>query len=211
MSGGKTVIYFIRHAQSRPSAKLLHAEWPLSDLGQAQASQLALLLGNLKIQKVISSPYTRCIDTMTPFVNTSNLPFEIHNDLRERDLVNTVGADFHDFYEIWKKSWADFHFSMPGCESSLMAQKRFVDAVREIVQTHPGSVLGVSTHGNVLGLFLNFINSKFHLPEAERIRNPDVLKIVAHADSYEWDQDFFLPGLESLATHHPSTPVDREK
>jgi 2,3-bisphosphoglycerate-dependent phosphoglycerate mutase len=211
MSGERAVIYFIRHAQSRPSAKLFHSEWPLSDLGKAQASQLASILANLKIQKVISSPYARCIDTVTPFVNTSNLPLEIHDGLRERHIVNTVGADFHDFYEIWRKSWTDFHFCMPGCESSLTAQKRFVDAVRKIVQTHPGSVLGVSTHGNVLGLFLNFINSEFHLAEAERIRNPDVLKIVAHADGYEWDQNFSLPGLEGLATHHSSTPVDRQK
>jgi 2,3-bisphosphoglycerate-dependent phosphoglycerate mutase len=211
MSGERAVIYFIRHAQSRPSAKLHHSEWPLSDLGKAQASQLASLLANLRIQKVISSPYARCIDTVAPFVKASNLSFEMHHDLRERDIVNTVGADFHDFYAIWKKSWTDFHFSMPGCESSLTAQRRFVDAIRAIVDTHPGSVLGVSTHGNVLGLFLNFINPRFQLAEAERIRNPDVLKIVAHADGYELDQDFMLPGLEESATHYSSTPIDKEK
>jgi len=120
MSGERAVIYFIRHAQSRPSAKLLHSEWPLSDLGKAQASQLASLLANLKIQKVISSPYARCVDTVTPFVKASNLPFEIHHDLRERHVVDTVVDDLN---EIWQKSWADFHFSVPGCESSLVALK----------------------------------------------------------------------------------------
>src|SRR5262245_51619567 len=123
-----TIIYFIRHAQSRPSAMLRHHEWPLSDLGRVQAAKLAPLIASLQIQRVISSPFIRCLDTVAPFISESNLPLDIHDDLRERHVVDTVADDFS---EIWKKSWADFHFSMPGCESSFQAQTRFVKAVAE--------------------------------------------------------------------------------
>jgi broad specificity phosphatase PhoE len=134
------------------------------------------------------------------------LPLDIHDDLRERHVVDTVADDFS---EIWKKSWADFHFSKPGCESSFQAKIRFVNAVEEVVDSHKGSVLGISTHGNVLGLFLNFIDSNFHRQEAEKIRNPDVLRIVARSGRYEWDQDFSVPGLDELATYHSATPVEK--
>jgi 2,3-bisphosphoglycerate-dependent phosphoglycerate mutase len=201
-----TVIYFIRHAQSRPSVRLQHHEWPLSNLGRAQAVKLVPLIANLQIQRVISSPFIRCLDTVAPFVSESKLPLDIHDDLRERHVVDTVVGDFS---EIWKKSWADFHFSMPGCESSFQAQTRFVNAVAELVDRHHGSVLGISTHGNVLGLFLNFIDARFHQQEADKIRNPDVLKIVVRSGRYEWDQDFSVPGLDELATHYAATPVEK--
>ena len=201
-----TVIYFIRHAQSRISARLRHDEWPLSDLGRVQAAKLAPLIANLQIQRVISSPFIRCLDTIAPFISVSKLPLDIHDDLRERHVVDTV---VDDFSEIWKKSWADFHFSIPGGESSFQAQTRFVNAVAEVVDSHEGSVLGISTHGNVLGLFLNFIDSRLHRQEAEKIRNPDVLKIIARSGRYECDQDFSVPGLDELATHPAATSIEK--
>lgn len=201
-----TVVYFIRHAQSRPSVRLRHYDWPLSDLGRVQAVKLAPLIANLQIQRVISSPFIRCLDTVTPFISKWKLPLDIRDDLRERHVVDTVVGDFN---EIWKKSWADFHFSVPGCESSFQAQIRFVNAVAELVTSYKGSVLGISTHGNVLGLFLNFIDPRFHMQEAEKIRNPDVLKIIARSGHYEWDQDFSVPGLDELATCHTATPIEK--
>lgn len=203
----KTTIYFIRHAQSHPSAKLFHSEWPLSELGRKQASKLALLIEYLEIQKMISSPFVRCLDTIKPFVTNSQVDVEVHDDLRERYIVDKL---VDNFSEIWKKSWDDFHFSLPGCESSHQAQQRFSNAIELIVKKHRGSTLGISTHGNVLGLFLNHINPIFHIEEAETIRNPDVLKIIAHSDGYEWDRTFFIPGLDDLATDHKSTPIDKE-
>jgi len=134
------------------------------------------------------------------------LPLTIHDDLRERHVVDTV---VDNFSEIWKKSWTDFHFSMPGCESSFQAQARFVNAVAELVDSHKGSVLGISSHGNVLGLFPNFIHSRFHRREAEEIRNHDVLKIIARSGRYEWNQDFSVLGLDELATHSAVTPVEK--
>jgi 2,3-bisphosphoglycerate-dependent phosphoglycerate mutase len=201
-----TVIYFIRHAKSRISARLRHHEWPLSDLGRVQAEKLAPLIANLQIQRVISSPFIRCLETIAPFISVSKLPLDIHDDLRERHVVDTV---VDDFSEIWKKSWADFHFSIPGGESSFQAQARFVNAVAEVVGSHEGSVLGISTHGNVLGLFLNFIDSRLHQQEAEKIRNPDVLKIIARSGRYEWDQDFSVPGLDELATHAAAISIEK--
>jgi 2,3-bisphosphoglycerate-dependent phosphoglycerate mutase len=203
-----TVIYFIRHAQSRVSVRQRHHEWPLSDLGRVQAAQLAPLLAPLQMERVISSPFIRCLDTVAPFIAASKLPLELHDGLRERYVSDAIVDDFYAS-EIWKKSWADFHFCVPGCESSFLAQARFAEAVAELVDRHSGSVIGISTHGNVLGLFLNFIDARFHLAEAEKIRNPDVLKIVARAGRYHWHQEFSVPGLEGVATHHAVAPVER--
>jgi 2,3-bisphosphoglycerate-dependent phosphoglycerate mutase len=205
MSNVETVIYFIRHAQSFQTVKLSHSEWPLSELGKKQAKSLALLLQNLKIEKVISSPIIRCRETVRPFIETSNVELEINDDLRERHVVDSV---VDNFYEIWQRSWSDFDFAVTGCESSRQAQSRFVTAVKEIAQVHKGATLGISTHGNVLGLFFNFLDSAFNIKEAEKIRNPDVLRVVANDGGFEWDQEFSLPDLNQIATDHSSTPND---
>lgn len=102
----ETVIYFIRHAQSRPSSQIHHADWPLSELGAQQAKQLAEVIRHLNIVHLISSPYRRCIDTIKPFIDTFEVPMNIHENLRERYASDTF---VDNFYELWCKSWKILH------------------------------------------------------------------------------------------------------
>ena len=206
----QTQIYFIRHAQSHPTSKLTHQHWPLSDLGRNQATRLATILESVQLDHVICSPFIRCRDTVGPLVSQRKLPFSIHEDLRERCVVeNLVTRD--EFDHIWIRSWEDFHFKMPGTESSHEAKTRFVAAMDEIVETHPGKTIGVSTHGNVLALFLHHIDEMNHRETAETIRNPDIIKITHKDFKYTWDRTFKVDGLDELATFHHQTPMDYKK
>ncbi|ETX08520.1 MAG: hypothetical protein ETSY2_04925 [Candidatus Entotheonella gemina] len=121
----------------------------------------------------------------------------IHENVRER-LVSKTFLD--DFYKVWVKSWKDFNFKIPGCESSSEAQERFVKAVKDISLTHQGKIIAIVTHGNVLGLFLNYIDSLNHMEEAEKIRNPDVIRVVHRESRFVWDRDFRAQGLDVIAT-----------
>ncbi len=199
-----TTIYFIRHAQSHPTINLPHAKWPLSDLGKNQALKLADLIQDLKIEKVISSPFLRCIDTIKPFIAKQGLTLETHEEIRERQVVQKVVKDFKS---IWLKSWSDFDFKMPECESSREAQNRFVSAVKGLANDNEGRTIAVSTHGNVLGLFLNYIDSKHAIQTAEKITNPDVLRVFFDQNQFKWDESFCLPGLDQITSHHDQTPV----
>lgn len=94
-----------------------------------------------------------------------------------------------NFYEIWVKSWEDFHFKIPGCESSYEAQERFVRAVQNISGMHQGKTIAIVTHGNALGLFLNYIDSPKHIREAEKIDNSDLLRILHRESHFLWDRN----------------------
>jgi len=115
-----------------------------------------------------------------------------------------------DFAAIWRRSWEDLDFALPGYESSRDAQRRFVDAVDGILSELEGRKIGVCAHGNVIGLYLNHLDDRNGRETAERLTNPDILKLRAEGDAVEWDRSFRLPGLAELTTDPADTPTVRE-
>lgn len=202
----KTTLYLIRHAQSHPTLRQHYSEWPLSSAGKVQAENLSTLLDNLAIEKVFSSPFTRCIQTVEPFAKRHTIDIIIDHDLRER-LISTNIID--GFYQIWCKSWEDFDFALPGCETSAQAQQRFGVAVTRLAESNRGKTIALSTHGNVIGLFLNWIDSSVGRVETERLRNPDVVSVAWNDRVFKWDRQFILSGIQAISTDHKETPVER--
>lgn len=201
----KTEIYLVRHAQSHPKSGLHHSKWALSGIGEFQASALSRLLLPLGIESVYSSSFFRCLQTIRPFANRVGLDVAIDEGLRERLVAETLIEDFDD---IWQMSWRDFDYTLPGCESSNVAQDRFVSAVREIADFNRGRRIVLSTHGNVIGLFLNHIDKKHGIAEAEGLTNPDVLRVYNTETGFELDESFVLVGLDRIASEHCDTPID---
>lgn len=202
-----TTAYLIRHAQSRPSEHVRYSDWPLSELGSQQADGLSDLLLSLGIERLVSSPFTRSLQTVQPFAERAGLQIVVCDDLRERHLG--IGPN-DDFGAIWRRSWEDLDFALPGCESSRDAQRRFVGAMRRILGEHEGRTIGVCAHGNVIGLFLKHLEGRNGRETAERLTNPDVLRLHVEGDVVEWDRTFQLPGLAALATDHADTPITTE-
>ena len=198
-----TRVYMIRHAQSFPSSKLAEAAWPLSDQGTEQADRLGALLEPLGISSLYSSPYERCLRTIGPLANRSGLDVNVKPGLRERKIATTVRTDFT---ELWQRSWNDFSFALPECESSLEAQERFVETVYELVDESEGTI-GVCAHGNVIGLLLNHLDPAFGLAGADRLRNPDVIGLDFRNGTLTWDNTYELDGMDSIATHPRETPI----
>ena len=76
------IIYLLRHAQSVANTKGILAgqdnSVELSKDGHKQAQLLAPYLSTIKMNRVYSSPLTRCIQTISPFMQLNpNLDFEI--------------------------------------------------------------------------------------------------------------------------------------
>jgi len=199
-----TTAYLIRHAQSHPSSSLPEHAWPLSELGRRQSERLGALLEPLGIIRLHSSPYIRCLGTIGPFARRRGIEIVANDGLRER---NIAGGVVDNFKEIWLRSWQDFSFSLPGCETSFEAQRRFLGAIRRILQRETG-VIGISTHGAVLALLLNHLDSGYGPDDADQLMNPDVLKLDFVDGELSWDRAFRLPGIDAVATHHAETPID---
>ena len=156
-------VYLVRHAQSQPTHEVAEPAWPLSERGRAQATRLVEVLEPLSIQEVHTSPYVRCRDTIASFVASAKVPVQEHYDLRERKLALTMVDNFVD---VWQRSWNDFGFALPGCETSDLAQQRVHAAVLQICEGTGVESLAISSHGNVLALLLNRLDGRFHIEQA---------------------------------------------
>ena len=199
-------LYLIRHAQCLPKKAQRFSDWSLSRVGAQQAEELAGLLEPLEITNVFSSPFIRTIETAKPFAQRHGLVIRVVDDLRERLLTNAPGLPSD---EVWRRSWEDFSFCLPGCESSLAAQARICRAIDGIAESVEGTS-AIFTHGNVIPLFLNALTPTVGRAEAEVLTNPDVLKVSWRSGTFAWDRAFRLPGLARIATDHRQTPVEQD-
>jgi 2,3-bisphosphoglycerate-dependent phosphoglycerate mutase len=141
-----------------------------------------------------------------PFANRSKINIVIENDLRERLIAKDI---IDGFYNIWCKSWEDFDFALPGCETSAQAQDRIVTVVSKLAVSNQGKIIALSTHGNVIGLFLNWIDNTVGRMEAENFRNPEIIKVTMNGEKFKWDKHFILSGLTVISTDHKETPIER--
>ena len=189
-----TTIYIVRHAQSHPAKNVSQPEWPLSEAGKQQAERIVGALQELEVSTIYSSPFLRCRETIRPFSEAADIPVHIENDLYERKICDGF---VDNFFEIWKKSWEDFDFSLPNCESNRVAQSRFFAAMEAVAKREPGKKLIVRAHGTVIGLFFNRLEPTFGKAETESIRNPDLFKVDFDGERFVRDTDFIVP--ESFA------------
>jgi broad specificity phosphatase PhoE len=78
-------VLLVRHAKAgqRRAWKDDDRLRPLSPAGRKQADGLIRQLSNYKITRIISSPYTRCTETVEPLANRLDLPVEEDDVLGE--------------------------------------------------------------------------------------------------------------------------------
>jgi 2,3-bisphosphoglycerate-dependent phosphoglycerate mutase len=199
-----TTLYLIRHAQSLPHPAQAEPDWPLSALGEDQARGLVAALQSLGIRRLYSSPYRRCRDTLAPFAGAAGLTVTIDAGLRERRIAAVWISDFRD---VWRRSWGDFSYALEGGESSWTCRERITAAAEAIIARHPGETIGLGSHGNAIGLFMNYVDPAFGLPESTRIRTPEILKVVQHGGKLSWDRAFSAgAAFDELATDFRATP-----
>ena len=95
-------IYLIRHGQAgtRKSWDGNDRERPLSERGEVQAEALVQQLGNRPIKRILSSPFPRCLQTVTPLAKHVGLEVEADDRLAEGrpflpviELVETLPDD----------------------------------------------------------------------------------------------------------------------
>jgi len=85
-------VYLVRHAKAGE-----RDEWrgddrlrPLSTPGRRQAQGLVQTLKKAKIERILSSPYIRCIDTVRPLAEARGLKVETSDQLAEGAGVDSV-------------------------------------------------------------------------------------------------------------------------
>ena len=115
----KKRIYIVRHCETKGQPP----ESQLTEKGLAQAKYLSGFFSNTKIDRIISSPFLRAIQSVEPISEETNIKIEIDECLSERTLSTT---DLPDWLEKLKATFNDLELKFQGGESSKEAMNRIV-------------------------------------------------------------------------------------
>ena len=178
-------IYVVRHCEANGQSSESH----LTEKGLIQAKCLVELFSNIKIDRIISSPFIRAIQSADPLSVISNIKIEIDERLSERKLS---AKDLPDWYEKLKATFYDLNLRYEGGESSQEAMNRIVNVVEDVRKSGTESTVIVS-HGNIISLLLKHYNHNFGFECWENLSNPDVFQIYYFQNEVKmeriWNED----------------------
>jgi 2,3-bisphosphoglycerate-dependent phosphoglycerate mutase len=159
-------LLLVRHCQSSGQ----HADAPLTELGRAQARELAERLTAHPIDRVVSSTYRRARETLEPFAERAGLALHVDERLVERRLSP---APIEGWRDVVKRSFVDPDFAVPGGESGRAVLERAWPALEAILSAGH-SLPAVASHGQLISLVLHRIDPSFGFAGWEALSNPDV-------------------------------------
>lgn len=163
-----------------------HKDSPLTTEGMRQAQLLSFFLSdhNFSIERIISSPYLRAIESVKPYAESKGLNIEIDDRLKERILSD---EPVDDWLDVLERSFIDHDYHLPGGESANVAVHRANQVIKDVFNTEESHVMLV-THGNLLALILKQYDEKFGFDQWKELRNPDIYTITCEQDSYSIDR-----------------------
>jgi 2,3-bisphosphoglycerate-dependent phosphoglycerate mutase len=147
----------------------------LSEAGRRESHRVADLLEGHDVAAIISSPYTRAIETVQPLADRLGMTIEIDLELRERHLSS---GPLDDFQASLEATWRNFDLALPGGESSAAAQARVSRTIHRIAATGDSRDVVIATHGNALALFLRTIDPAVDFAFWMRMSLPDVYAVA---------------------------------
>lgn len=113
----------------------------LTDFGKNQAEEIAKLLEKVEIDAIYSSPFNRCLDTISPLSKAKNLEI----------------SKVENFQELQKPSWQDTEFkcsdlkwddAVAGDETLPQAEARIRESLEKIIKENAGKTIVICTHGD---------------------------------------------------------------
>ncbi|WP_054958468.1 histidine phosphatase family protein [Paenibacillus dakarensis] len=159
-------IFLIRHCKAEgqdPSARLTLE-------GEMQSQELAIFLEHEDIEFVISSPFLRATETISPLCQKLNLNYSVDERLQER-LLSTV--DLADWMDKLKDTYINLDLKYEGGETSREAMNRGIEVINELINS-PFKNSAVVTHGNLMSLILKYFDHRIGFEEWSKLSNPDV-------------------------------------
>jgi 2,3-bisphosphoglycerate-dependent phosphoglycerate mutase len=169
-----SVVYLIRHCAAAGQAP----DAALTPAGRAQSKSLAVALAGAGIERIVSSPWQRAIDSIAPLARRLGLTVQTDARLVERAL----GTDFADWRAALRASFEDPDLRCPGGESGSAATVRGLAALADALHGEARTVALV-THGNLLALLLRHLGPRVGYAEWEALTNPDVFRARLGGDT----------------------------
>jgi len=163
-------LYIVRHCEAagqEPSA-------PLTERGKGQAKALCAFLARFDVERIVSSPFVRAIESIKPLGARLGIAPETDPRLVERTLSAVPIADWR---ERLRDSFQDLDLVIEGGESSRVAMERARNAVADVLG-HPAHRTVIVTHGNLMALMLKTFEDSIGFELWERLTYPDVYSVT---------------------------------
>lgn len=174
-----TVVYFVRHAEVTyiPDDSLR----ALSSFGVEQAIQVSDYFEGLKINRILSSPYKRALETIEKIAVSRGIKIELNEELRERKVANGHIDDFDGFV---KRQWENFDYKLEDGESLSETKERGIGALNEILNQCENETVVIGTHGTILSVLLNHYDPSFGYEDWEAMKMPSIYKLEFNGLDY---------------------------
>ncbi|MGI6251387.1 MAG: histidine phosphatase family protein [Anaerolineaceae bacterium] len=161
-----TTVYFVRHAKSDTRMRD-DRDRPLTPEGLKDAACVADCFKDIPVDHIYSSPYRRAWQTMTELAALKGLDIQPDERFRERR-----SAGWHPFFlEHMRQLWSNGNYSGPGEENLRMVQKRNIEALNEILESHSGQTIVIGSHGTALSTVIHAYNPDFDYDDFIRIKD----------------------------------------
>ena len=153
MSGLRLVteILAVRHGQSTWNEQRRwqgHADPPLSEFGELQASTAAKAIGQVDV--IVASPLERAYRTGAIIGEHIGVgPVQVVEDLKERSVGRWEGLTRDEIEADWP-GWVDNDRRPEGWEYDVDLQRRVIKAFAEVAESYRGSTVLIVAHGGVL-------------------------------------------------------------
>lgn len=141
---------YISHPQVQIDPQVPVPNWSLSPLGHERVLAAAARPWVAKLQRIVSSPERKAIETAEILAEAAGVEVEIASASHEIDRSST-GYLTHDAHEeAANRFFADPSHSFRGWEKAIDAQQRIVTTISQIILEHdPARPIAFVGHGGV--------------------------------------------------------------
>ncbi len=172
-----TSIYMVRHAES-PFKFGEEKTRGLSKEGEMDAKKVTKILNNKKIDLIVSSTYTRAIQTVQELAVYKGLNVREYEELRERPIK---GLDYklseEELTEAIRLSFENKEYCLQGGESTYMAQKRSIPIIMKLLKDYQEKNIVIGTHGNIMTIIMNYFENSYGYDFWKSTSKPDIYRL----------------------------------
>ena len=190
-------IYIIRHGQTDFNLKGIvqgrGVDSSLNETGRHQALKFFRQYKDHGFEKIFISSLKRTFETVKPFIEQLNIPFEVHPELDEIDWGEHEGKlsdhNLRSEYSRILNSWSEniLHISTPGGETPLELQVRQQVFLNHLTEQPEKRIL-ICTHGRAMrSLLCTMTDNDLCKMEDFPHNNLSLYKVLYYEGSFKID------------------------
>lgn len=158
-------LILIRHSDVEQIPEVPTKLWQLSENGRNLSRTLAPQIATHNPTQIITSTEPKAFETGQIIANELGIPCQTAPDLHEHERITTPYYPTREaFRATVSRLFLEPNELIMGEETAVQAQTRFVNAVNNVMTTHPTGNIAIVTHGTVLTLF-----ATYHQPQLNPI------------------------------------------